>query len=342
MRKPEFGQLQKVLQRKRPERATLFEFFLNGPLVHRLTGIRDIGEWGSVQWCSSLARAFEAAGYDYVTMGSSAMGFPAGKHEYAKSISQNEGAVITDWESFRRYQWPDPDAFDYSRLDAAEKWLPAGMKAIVFGPGGVLENCISLCGYEGLAVMVMDDPKLAKEVFDNVGSRLVRYYQLSGGRDAVGAMISNDDWGFAQQTMLSPEDMRKYVIPWHKRIVKAIHEAGMPAILHSCGNLAAVMDDIIDVCKYDAKHSYEDKIMPVEEVYAKWGSRIAILGGIDVDFVCRSTPEKIQERCRRMLALAEAKGGYALGTGNSVPEYVPQEHYLAMVQVANPEARFVA
>lgn len=43
-----------------------------------------------------------------------------------------------------------------------------------------------------------------------------------------------------------------------------------------------------------------------------------------------------------MLQLSEQKGGYALGTGNSVPEYVPQDNYLAMVQVANPEAKYVA
>jgi uroporphyrinogen decarboxylase len=32
-----------------------------------------------------------------------------------------------------------------------------------------------------------------------------------------------------------------------------------------------------------------------------------------------------------MLAKAEGKGGYALGTGNSVPEYVPYDNYLAMI-----------
>lgn len=341
MRKPDFAQIKKVLDRKAPDRSTLFEFFLNGPLHMRLTGITDLGQWGTVQWCQSTAKAYAAAGYDYVTIHASTFGFPAGNHERVKSISQNEGAVITDRESFNRYQWPDPNKADFSRMEALNTWMPEGMKAIVFGPGGVLENCISLCGYENLAMMVLDDPKLAGDIFDSVGSRLVRYYEIAGKYD-IGAMISNDDWGFAQQTMLSTEDMRKFVIPWHKKIVAAIHAAGVPAILHSCGNLSAVMDDIIDVCRYDAKHSYEDKIMPVEEVFERYGKRIAILGGIDVDFVCRSSREQIQDRCRKMLKQVNGRGGYALGTGNSVPEYVPQENYLAMIQVANPEAKFVA
>ena len=73
----------------------------------------------------------------------------------------------------------------------------------------------------------------------------------------------------------------------------------------------------------------------MEDAYERWGGRIAILGGIDVDFVCRSTPEQIRERSRAMLKRAQKRGGYALGTGNSVPEYVPDENYLAMISVVN-------
>ena len=90
------------------------------------------------------------------------------------------------------------------------------------------------------------------------------------------------------------------------------------------------MDDVIDDMKYDAKHSFEDIIEPVEQAYEKYGDRIAILGGIDLDFVCKSTPEQIQKRCKGMLERTGQKGGYALGTGNSVPEYVPEENFFAL------------
>jgi hypothetical protein len=96
------------------------------------------------------------------------------------------------------------------------------------------------------------------------------------------------------------------------------------------GSLDAFMTDIIDDIGYDGKHSYEDAIMPVEEAYDTYGSRIAILGGIDVDYVIRATPEEVYKRSCAMLERASGRGGYALGTGNSVPEYVPAEHYFAM------------
>ena len=150
-------------------------------------------------------------------------------------------------------------------------------------------------------------------------------------------MISNDDWGFKTQTMLSVKDMRKYVFPWHKKIVKTIHKYNRPAILHSCGNLEAVMEDIIEDMNYEAKHSFEDAIIPVEEEYEKWGNRIAILGGIDMNFICTSSIQEIKARSQAVLNKSHDRGGYALGTGNSVPEYVPDEKYLAMVSVINKD-----
>ncbi|MCK4402091.1 uroporphyrinogen-III decarboxylase-like protein, partial [bacterium] len=205
---------------------------------------------------------------------------------------------------------------------------------MVYGPCGVLENVMQLVGYETICYIIADDPKLAEDIFEAVGSRLVRYYELSAIYNTVGVLMSNDDWGFKTQTMLSPDDMRKFVFPWHKQIVSVAHANGKPVILHSCGCLTSVMDDVIDDMGYDGKHSYEDTIQTVESAYDQYHDRIAILGGIDLDFLCRSTPEKIYMRSKKLFERAESHGAYALGTGNSVPEYVPDRNYFAMIQAA--------
>ncbi len=104
-------------------------------------------------------------------------------------------------------------------------------------------------------------------------------------------------------------------------------------MLHSCGYANDIMDDVIDYMNFDAKHSFEDIIFTVEDSYDKWGDRIALLGGIDVDFLIKSSPEQIKKRARNMLEKSFDKGGYALGSGNSIPEYIPVENYLAMISV---------
>lgn len=334
MRNPDFNNLLKVLDRKTPDRPTLFEFFLNVPLYEKLAGDEVVSknqdwQWGSI--CSVTVNAFKNAGYDYLTCYGSDFRFPQEEVAHKATVSLNDSNLIYDRESFNAYDWPEPTSFDYSRLANAEEILPDGMKLIVWGPGGVLENIISLVGYESLCMMLIDNPSLAEDIFNAVGERFVKYYQLCAKYDSVGALISNDDWGFKTQTMLSPSDMRKYIFGWHRKIVEVIHQANKPAILHSCGNLDRVMDNIICDMKYDAKHSYEDNIEPIEAAYDRLSDRIALLGGIDLDFVCRSKPEQIKQRCQDMLDKSAKKGAYALGTGNSVPEYVPDENYFAMI-----------
>lgn len=330
---PDFNNLLSVLKREAPSRPTLFEFFLNGPIYARIAELDAEPSLGP-DWDRMAIKAFLRAGYDYVTLSASALTFPKAAADHLKSRSMNDTAIIFDRETYDAYQWPAPDSIDYSKFDTIAPDLPEGMKIVVHGPGGVLENVMQITGYEGLCLMMLDDPELVEKIFAGVGSRLVRHYELCAPHPAVGAAISNDDWGFNNQTMLSPADMRKYVFPWHERIVEAIHAAGKPAILHSCGNLEDVMDDIIEGMHYDGKHSYEDKIEPVEEAYERYGKRIAILGGLDVDFLCRSTTEHITTRARAMLDRTAARGSYALGSGNSIPYYVPDENYLAMIEPA--------
>ena len=336
MRKPDFENLLAVLENKKPKRPTLFEFFMNKSIYEKAAGMTQKRLGDLLEEQIIRIKAFEALGYDYATV-TCMFSFPRGEQEYDSTISLNEGVMITDRSSFDDYPWPDVEEYDYSLLERLAPYVPDGMKMVVHGPGGVLENMMSLVGYDNLCFMSVDDSGLLQDICDAIGSRLVRHYEIVGQFEKVGAMISNDDWGFKTQTMMSPDDMRKYVISWHVRIAEAIHASRKPAILHSCGNLDLVMNDIIDVARYDGKHSFEDAICPVEDAYVKWGDRIAILGGIDLDFICRERPLVVYERSKRMLDAAEERGGYGLGSGNSIPEYVPPDNYMAMLKAATEE-----
>ena len=130
------------------------------------------------------------------------------------------------------------------------------------------------------------------------------------------------------------EMMESYVFPYIRKIVEVIHACGKPAILHSCGNVKDIMDVIIDDLKLDGKHSFEDGIYPVEDAWDWWSGRIAIMGGIDMDFLARKTPEEIYQRSLRLLEKTSGKGAYALGSGNSIPDFIPFINYLAMIRAA--------
>lgn len=329
-KKPDFENFLKVLRCDPTAKPALFEMFMGERIYEELSG-KSLQVQTPLERLKIVVEAFANAGYDYATTHACNFGFPTAVKHQAQSVSLNEGSVIQDRESFEAYPWPDPDACEYSHLADIAPFLPDNMKLMVMGPGGVLENVTALVGYDKMCYMLYDDPELMEDIFAAVGSRMVRYYENAAKFDSVGVLMSNDDWGFKTQTFFSIPDMRKYVFPWHKKIAAAGHSAGKPVLLHSCGYMGDVMDDIIEDMQYDGKHSYEDCIIPVEESYRRWGGRIAILGGIDLDYLMRTPPEEIRARCKAMLELAGEKGGYALGSGNSIPDSVPLEQYFAML-----------
>lgn len=334
---PDFGQLLKVLHREKAGRPVLFEYFTNNGLNALLAGRPGFEPSTRDELFRMTIDAFHHAGYDHVTIPARffrSLKFETAAHEKKASLSQNAGAVITCEEEFRRYPWPDAEEGDYAVFDLYAAMLPAGMKFITPGPGGVLENVTDLVGFERLCYMIYEEPELAAEIFNAVGSRLLQYYEICSSFESVGAVIVNDDWGFKTQTIFDPDHMRELVFPWHRKIVEAVHARHKPAILHSCGNIYGMLEEIINDLGYDAKHSYEDVILPVEEAWLQWGDRIAILGGIDMDFLATRTPEEVAARAARLLKLTGSKG-YALGSGNSIPPFIPVENYLAMINAVN-------
>lgn len=75
------------------------------------------------------------------------------------------------------------------------------------------ESVIELVGFENLCYMIVDNPDLVKNIFDEVGQRLLDYYSHLVEFDIIGACINNDDRGFNTQTLISHEDMEKWLFP---------------------------------------------------------------------------------------------------------------------------------
>lgn len=336
--RPDFEQLNRVLRREPVDRPVLFEFLIDDNLLRRHASKFQDAQKGSLEYFAMIVDAFKNLGYDYAPLypwDTNTLKFEKAEHATQASYSLNQAALITDRASFEQYPWPNVYDGDFSVYEKIAAYLPDGMKLMACSNGGILENAIDICGFENLCVMTMLDPELAHDVFDSIGQRYVDYYKIVSAFDTVGVCAVNDDWGFKTQTVLSPAMMREYVFPWTQKIIEIIHGNGKPVIFHSCGYLKLIMDEIIDDLKIDAKHSFEDEIYPIEQAYNWWHDRIALLGGIDVNFMCTKSPAEIKARALKLLEQTADSGGYALGSGNSITSYVPEENYLAMISAAD-------
>jgi len=281
-------------------------------------------------------------GYDYVRCGLDGMEMPLKRtatedlavlaRAGGRNFMEEHSGPITNWDEFEQYPWPDPEAASAASLEWYSENLPDGM--CIIGSGGFAhfaEYLTWLMGYETLCYSLYDQRDLVKAISD----RLIEMFRVVIRRflefDRVKIIMGSDDMGFKTGTLISPDDMREFVLPGHRLMAQMAHQAGRPYILHSCGNLTEIIEDLIEDVRIDARHSFEDVIEPVTEAHAKYGDRIAHLGGIDVDFLSRATPEQVRARVRRTLDECMPRGGYCLGSGNSVTNYIPVDNFLAML-----------
>ena len=56
---------------------------------------------------------------------------------------------------------------------------------------------------------------------------------------------------------------------------------------------------------------------------------------LDLNFFIQAPMEEVRRRCTALAELAVTKPGYALGSGNSLCYYIPQDKALAMLEIAN-------
>jgi uroporphyrinogen decarboxylase len=316
--RPDFEQLRKTLLREgKPRYVPFYELFVNAPIMEAVLGKPVADRASTVEF-------YYRAGYDYVPT------WPWLDMPRGNLIDRSGGYPIKDWQAFETYPWPDPGSVNWAEFDTTIPILPEGMK-MIGQTGGIFETAEQLFGYEQLCYLLSDDPDLLQALFDRLGLLYEAMYSGMACIEQVGALVISDDLGFKTQTLIGVNDLRKYVLPWHKRLAEIAHAAGKPCILHCCGNLSEIMEDIIEYVGIDAKHSYEDSILPVSEAKRLYGDRIAILGGFDVDRLCRSSEGEVRQETRHLVENLGADGGYALGSGNSIAAYVPVENYLAML-----------
>jgi uroporphyrinogen decarboxylase len=293
-------------------------------------------------WLDNSIEFWYRMGYDFVRFEQNA-GFPTaqlaaddptpGSNKIRLWADQHHG-LIASWDDFERYPWPEISHFDFYSYEYINDHLPEGMGLIISHAAGVFEHLSQIFSYEGLCTSLYDQPDLVSAVANALGSRMTQFYEHILSLDRVIALFPGDDMGFRTGTLIGPTMLRKFVLPWHKKFAQLAHHHNKPYFIHSCGNIAAIMEDLIEDVKIDGKHSFEDAILPVDKFQEIYGKKIAVLGGVDVNILARGSTGQVRQKVRELIEVCGARGRFALGSGNSIPSYIPVQNYLAMVDEA--------
>ena len=334
---PDYNYLLDVLHNRRPRRLPLYEHHIDAPFIAKVLGKELVLEGKKKQdydnyyttiigfWKNHTYDAFdyEAAICDIFPGHGAIMGGMAGP--------------IQTREDFNKYPFDEiPKIFwdTYTpHLDAIRSVLPPGMKAYGGCGYGIFESAQDLVGFENLCLMQFMDPDLFKDVFNKIGdlysilwTRMVKDYS-----DIFVFFRMGDDLGHKTSTMLSPDTIRNHILPQYKKVIDIVHASGKKFLLHSCGNIFSIMENILAI-GIDAKHSNEDQIAPFERWINDYNDRIGLFGGIDLNtLVLKSYDDVFNEVMDKGLRYRNMAKGYGVGSGNSIPDYIPVEGFQAMI-----------
>lgn len=329
------------MYRVKPERIPLYEHIIDTSIMEKILGDKFASLYNGDreekrQFFKKYIHFFKEMGYDTVSFECLITSILPG----SGALYYHKPGTIKNRQDFKSYPWDQiPDFFReryYEDFRLLSQEMPTGMKA-VGGPGNGIFECVQdIVGLQNLCIISADDPELYRSLFFNMGKAFVSIWQwfLKEFSTVYAVCRFGDDLGYKSSTILKPEDIRELIIPQYAKISNLIHSHQKPFLLHSCGNIFPVMDDIINIAKIDAKHSNEDVIAPFPEWLQLYSDRIALFGGADMSYICTSSEEEIKEYVLEILEYASQYPGFAFGTGNSVPDYLPVENYLAMVETA--------
>jgi len=336
---PDFNRLRTALFGGQPDRVPLLELavansvmekFLNKPIV----SISDRIEFA------------QRAGYDYIKLSPGIDMNPGkispkeGERISASTETTNERSwhasgkgIITSLEEFERFRWPTPQEVDYSDFEQAVALLPDNMK-IIGQYGDIFTWTWDFMGFETFSFALVDDPQLVELIFNKIGSIVLTLFETIVTFDKIGALFYSDDIAINTGLFVAPWVYRSYLFPWMKKIGDLCQKHNIPFIYHTDGNILDVLDDLKD-CGVNALQPIEPQAMDIVELKKTRGKDFCLVGNIDVDLLARGTREQIESQVKYLLKNVAPGGGYCLGSGNTVPEYVPIENYVTMINTAH-------
>ena len=246
--------------------------------------------------------------------------------------SEEGRGAITSWGDFERFPWLRAANADLALLDFYDRHGDPEMR--VFHVLDLWETTRDLFGCETFCYMLYEDPALLEAVFAKIGEFNLAITRALCDHDCFGALYLADDLGHKSGLMISPAAVRRFILPWHERLAAVARARGKLVLFHSCGQMYDLLDDYLTRVRIDAKHSFEDNVLPVTEAKRRFGTRLSLLGGMDVDLLARADEATVRARTRELLGVCHPGGGYCLGSGNWVTEYVRLDNYLAMLDEA--------
>jgi hypothetical protein len=225
------------------------------------------------------------------------------------NLGEVKDVPLKSWD-----QWDDlaiPDIRDerrWSALDGARQG--AGDKYLIGGGISLYERTHFIRGLENVWMDIHLAPEKLGRLIDvlvDMNLYAIERYAAAG----VDGYMFCDDWGLQNRLMISPASWREIWKPRYARVYGAAHDAGLQTLLHSCGDITSILDDLIEI-GLDVIQMDQQENMGLDRLGREFGGRITFWCPVDIQqTMVRGTLDEIRAYARRMAeTLGRSEGGF--------------------------------
>jgi uroporphyrinogen decarboxylase len=236
--------------------------------------------------------------------------------------------LLVDRESLKLFDEFLPDPSHQARYERVAKWLEqyreeyAVHARIRLGTSPTIESM----GLDVFALKLYDDPGLVKEIHRRFSEWSARVVENLNKLD-FDYYWACDDLADDRMPWVNMEMYEEFIYPYQRRVVDAMRK---PWVYHSDGNLFPILDGLLKL-GMNAIHPIQPSAMDIARVKADYGSRVCLIGNIDLDYTLTlGTPERVDAEVRQRIAVAGKGGGYMLSSANTLTDYCKVENVWAM------------
>lgn len=253
---------------------------------------------------------------------------------FPPNIALDAVSAIDDWNKLDEIlaEFPDPNYVKLVPQNVSEKGETYRVAVWWYW---LFERLWSLRGMENALCDFYESPEEVHRLF----RALTDFYKVMVTRahDELGAdaMWTSDDIGTQTGPFFSPEIFREFFKPYYKELIEHAHKLGMHFWMHSCGNIAQFIPDLIEI-GLDVLHPIQKYTMDEREIAEKFGGKICIWAGFDVQrTIPYGTPDEVRKEVRYLLDTYYRSDGRLLITaGNSLTADTSYESLLALLDEA--------
>jgi len=257
--------------------------------------------------------------------------------KHAGSVPEFLEHTIVDpdsWRKAKQRMQPSPDRIDWQRLEREYPlWRERGWWIEVGGWFGFDPIGAWAVGLERMLIAMVEQPEWCQEMFTTALELQIALMEMLLEKGYEFHCYSfPDDLGYRGGLLFSPKTYREVLKPVHRRAVEWCHQHGIKVMMHSCGNITALLDDLIEV-GIDGLNPFEVKAgMDVIAAKRKYGDRLVLQGGIDVR--TWSDPDAVEAEIAAKLPILKENGGYIFHSDHSIPDSVSLQDYLHVLELA--------